>query len=178
MVRGAPLNTASCPGRLESLSTKQWKHGQSQVSFIHTHTHTHARARTHIQIFTDGNKSEHGVGAGIAIFIQSNLVHQLRYTLHNKCSNNQAEQLSIVKALEIIEKSHVNDNIPRRVRVHTNSRITLQSLKNTKHHNYFTKKKNQEESNSTWETQLDSHTRLDKGSRRKLSNQYLQKHAY
>ena len=40
-----------------------------------------------IQIFTDGSKSEHGVGAGIAIFIQSKLAHQLRYKVHNTCSN-------------------------------------------------------------------------------------------
>jgi len=35
-----------------------------------------------IQIYTDGSKSEHGVGAGIAIFIQNKLSHQLRFTLH------------------------------------------------------------------------------------------------
>jgi hypothetical protein len=55
-----------------------------------------------IQIFTDGSKSEYGVGAGIAIFIQSKLACQLRYTIHNRCSNNQAEQLAIFKALETI----------------------------------------------------------------------------
>jgi ribonuclease HI len=43
------------------------------------------------------------VGAGIAIFILSELTHQLRYTVHNRCDNNQAEQLAIVKALETIE---------------------------------------------------------------------------
>jgi ribonuclease HI len=53
-----------------------------------------------IQIFTDGSKSEHGVRAGLTIFIQSKLAHQSRYTLHNRCSNNQAEQLAIVKALD------------------------------------------------------------------------------
>jgi ribonuclease HI len=84
-----------------------------------------------IQIFTDGSKSEHGVGAGIAIFIQNRLEHQLRYTLYNRCSNNQAE-LAIVKALEKLVKIHINDNIPRTVTVHTDSKITLQSLKNTK----------------------------------------------
>jgi hypothetical protein len=31
-----------------------------------------------IQIFTDGSKSEHRVGVGIAIFIQNKLEHQLR----------------------------------------------------------------------------------------------------
>jgi hypothetical protein len=39
-----------------------------------------------IQIFTDGSKSEYGVGVGIVIFIQNKLAHQLRYTLHNRCS--------------------------------------------------------------------------------------------
>jgi hypothetical protein len=37
-----------------------------------------------IQIFTEGSKSEHGVGAGIAIFIQSKLAYQLKYTLHSQ----------------------------------------------------------------------------------------------
>jgi hypothetical protein len=93
-----------------------------------------------IQIFTDGSKSEHGVGAGITIFIQNNLEHQLRYTLYNRCANNQAEQLAIFKALEKLEKIHINDNIPRTVTVHTDSKITLQSLKNTKNHNYLIEK--------------------------------------
>ena len=90
-----------------------------------------------IQIFTDGSKSEYGVGAGIAIFIQSKLAHQLRYTLHNVCSNNQAEQLAIVKALETIGTLHFNDKIPRSATVHTDSRITLQSLQNINNHKYL-----------------------------------------
>ena len=106
------------------------------------HTHTRARAQTHTLThasahYTDGSKSGHGVGAGIAIFIQNELAHQLRYTLHNSCSNNQAEQLAIVKALETIGKLHINDTIPRSATVHTDSRITLQSLQNTNNHNYL-----------------------------------------
>jgi len=101
-----------------------------------------------IQVFTDGSKSEHEVGAGIAIFIQSRLPHQLRYTLHNRYSNNQAEQLAIVKALETLEKSQIDYNIPRTVTVHTDSRITPQSLKNTKK-SQLPHRKNQEERSST-----------------------------
>jgi ribonuclease HI len=77
------------------------------------------------------------VGAGIAIYVQGKLEHHLRYTLQNRCSNNQTEQLAIFKALETIEKSHINDCIPRTTTVHTDSRITLHSLKNTKNHNYL-----------------------------------------
>ena len=90
-----------------------------------------------IQIFTDGSKSEHGVGAGLAVFIQNKLAHQSRYTFHNRCSNNQAEQLATVKALDKLGKLHINDNIPRTATVHTDSRITLQTFKNAKNYNYF-----------------------------------------
>ena len=59
------------------------------------------------------------------------------FTHHNRCSNNQAEQLAIVKALETTEKPQMNEYIPRTVTVHTVSRITHQSLKNTKNHAYL-----------------------------------------
>jgi len=85
-----------------------------------------------IQMFTDGSKNENGVGMGIAIFVQIKLAHQLRFTLHHRCSNNQAEQLAIVKALETKGKSPIDENILRTVTIHTDSRITLQSLKNKK----------------------------------------------
>jgi hypothetical protein len=70
-----------------------------------------------IQIFTYGSKSAQGVGAGIAIFIQNELVLQRRLTLHSNCSNNQAEQLAIVKAITIKEL-HITDNIPREITTH------------------------------------------------------------
>jgi hypothetical protein len=101
---------------------KDWLHP------AHSVTITEQQDGYATQICTDGSKSEHGVGAGIAMFIQSTLAYQLRYTLHNRCSNNQAEQLPIVKAIETIEKSHIDDNIPRTATGNTDSRITLQSL--------------------------------------------------
>jgi hypothetical protein len=53
-----------------------------------------------IQIFTDGNKSEQGVGAGIALFKSGNLINSLKYRLNKRCTSNQAEQLAILRALE------------------------------------------------------------------------------
>ena len=90
-----------------------------------------------IQIFTDGSKSAQGVGAGIAIFIQNELVLQRRLTLHSNCSNNQAEQLAIVKALETIKETRIPENVPREITIHTDSKITLQSLKNPKNHKHL-----------------------------------------
>jgi ribonuclease HI len=53
-----------------------------------------------IQIYTDGSKNEHGVGFGVTMFIGKELKAQLIFKLDNRCSNNQAEQLAIAKALE------------------------------------------------------------------------------
>ena len=56
-----------------------------------------------IHIYTDGSKTERGVGSGIAIFIKNKLTHQIKQKLHNRCSNNQAEQTAILKALHALE---------------------------------------------------------------------------
>jgi ribonuclease HI len=48
----------------------------------------------------EGSKSSSGVESGIAIFVNKHLTLQLMYKLAKQCSNNQAEQLTIVKALE------------------------------------------------------------------------------
>jgi ribonuclease HI len=61
-----------------------------------------------IKIFTDGSKNEHGVGAGTVIYVQNMSTHQMKHKLHDKCSNNQAEQMAIVKALQAIETIKIN----------------------------------------------------------------------
>jgi ribonuclease HI len=90
-----------------------------------------------IQIFTGGIKNENGVGSGTAIHIQNKLTHQMKHKIHDECSNNQAEQMAIVKALQAIETTKINNNIPRAIKIHTDSRINLQSLKNMKNRNHL-----------------------------------------
>jgi hypothetical protein len=64
-----------------------------------------------IQIFTDGSKSEQGVGAGIAIFRSGIHTKSLKNRLNNRCTNNQAEQLAILKALEYTESISTEDKM-------------------------------------------------------------------
>jgi len=90
-----------------------------------------------IHIYTDGSKNEHGVGSGSAIYIQNKLIRQLRHKLHDRCSHNQAEQMAIVKALQEIETIQINKNILKTILIHTDSMITLDSLKNMKNRNYL-----------------------------------------
>jgi hypothetical protein len=52
-----------------------------------------------ILIYTDGSKNEHGVGSGVAIFVQQELAVQLQFRLETRCSNNQAEQLAISRGI-------------------------------------------------------------------------------
>lgn len=86
-------------------------------------------------VYTDGSKSEAGVGAGAVIYLENYPAHQLGFRLYNKCSNNQAEQLAILKALEKIkEYDHIHP-IDKRVAVHTDSNITMDLLRNNIKHN-------------------------------------------
>ena len=52
-----------------------------------------------IQAYTDGSKRDLGVGAGVVIFLDNNIIKTMQYKLNKRCSNNQAEQMAILKAL-------------------------------------------------------------------------------
>ena len=88
-------------------------------------------------LVTYGSKNEHGVGSGVAIFVQQKLAVQLQFRLGIRCSNNQAEQLAILKALEAIETTDIPQNSPRTIDIFTDSRITTDLLKNANNHSYL-----------------------------------------
>jgi hypothetical protein len=48
-----------------------------------------------VQVYTDGSKSEAGVGSGALIFIGQEIAAQIKLKLDSRCSNNQSEQLAI-----------------------------------------------------------------------------------
>ncbi|KAJ4437961.1 hypothetical protein ANN_13900, partial [Periplaneta americana] len=88
-----------------------------------------------VDIYTDGSKGDSGVGSGVAIFIDQELVHQLQYKLHRRCSNNQ-EQYAILKALEQLELLQQLQDVRKSAAIH-NSRITLDSLRNFDNHHHL-----------------------------------------
>jgi len=90
-----------------------------------------------IQIYTDRSRNEQGVGSGMVIFSGKELVTKLKYKLENRCSNNQGEQLAIAKALEALELTDIEENSPRTAAVITDSRISLDSIKNVNNHSYL-----------------------------------------
>jgi len=61
----------------------------------------------------------------------------LKFKLDEKCSNNQAEEIAILKALEAIETLGITENGPRTAAIFTDSRVTRDSLKNINNHNFL-----------------------------------------
>ena len=80
-----------------------------------------------IQIYTDGSRNEQGVGAGVTMFSGNELVTALKYRLDNRRSNNQAEQ----------GKTDSEENSPCTEAIITDSKISLDSIKNVNNHSYL-----------------------------------------
>jgi len=109
------------------MEVKNWTRPAKYVNIIEGQ-----EERTHsIYAYTDGSKNDIGVGSGIAVFSDNSLTTCLKYRLNECCSNNHAEQLAILKALEYLQYMKVGE---KTVLVHTDSKITLQLLKNQRKH--------------------------------------------
>jgi ribonuclease HI len=84
-----------------------------------------------IENYTDGSRSENGVCSGIAIFIVKCLKFQMKYKLAERCSNNQAVQLAIAKALEKMKNLYYLQGNQQFLAIHTDSRISLDAIANS-----------------------------------------------
>jgi ribonuclease HI len=107
------------------MDTKNFIHSAKHITIVKGQDDS-----THyVQAYTDGSKNEEGVGSGIVVFAGGNLKTTLGYRLNELCTNNQAEQMAILKAMENIQQINIEE---KTALVYTDSRITLQLLKNHK----------------------------------------------
>jgi len=83
-----------------------------------------------VTIFTGGSKIGGMVGAAAVIIKYEILLHQSKYKLHERCSNNQAEQVAILKALEQIQNIQLQEDAEKIVVVNTDSKVTIETLQN------------------------------------------------
>ena len=60
-------------------------------------------------------------------YIHNRLTHQIKHKLHNRRSNNQAEQMAIIKALKAIDTIKISNNTPLIIMIHTDSRSPLKT---------------------------------------------------
>jgi len=72
----------------------------------------------------------------VSIYTDKMLVRKCKYKLHDYCSNNQAEQIAILKSLELLPT--LEDHNTRAVAIYTDSKVTLVSLKNSSIHSFLT----------------------------------------
>jgi hypothetical protein len=101
------------------LPAKEWSHPARRSDRMET-----TDLKTHpTEIFTDGSKIGDKVGAGVSIYMDKILVRQYKYRLQNNCSNNQAEEIAILKSLEQLPS--IADQTNRIVAINTDSKVTL-----------------------------------------------------
>ena len=81
------------------------------------------------EVHKDGSKIGDNFEAAI-IFVNGKLVHQLKFKLQGHCSNNQAEQIAILKVLRKLEELQAGHGNDKGVAIYTDSKITLDLLKN------------------------------------------------
>jgi hypothetical protein len=74
---------------------RHWPHPAKVISIKEIGTHEEAT----ISAYTDGSKYQRGVGSGVVIFKGSDKIAGQKLKLGDRCSNNQAEQVAIHKAL-------------------------------------------------------------------------------
>ena len=92
----------------QAVELNQWPHPADFVNI----TETNGSDDQKIQAYTDGSKGERGVGAGVVIFVSNELTVCHKFKLNHRCSNNQAEQIAIRKALDLINYLETADNNP------------------------------------------------------------------
>jgi hypothetical protein len=106
------------------LEERYWPH-PVEIPLIRAPTEI---AHNVINLFTDGSKIARKVGAAADIIKGDIVLHQSKYRRHERCSNNQAEQIVILNALENIQDLQLTDDAEKIVFVNTDSKVTLDSL--------------------------------------------------
>jgi ribonuclease HI len=116
------------------LPVHEWPHPARQVTI----TETNEVTTNPIEIYTDGSKDARTVGAGAAIYHNKQLIMQCKYKLRSYCSNNQAQQTAILKALEQLQEMETPTG--GRAEIYTDSKVTTDSLKNHAIHCFLIEK--------------------------------------
>jgi Ribonuclease HI len=106
------------------LEPSEWQHPPERVLIKEPQEKTDYN----IKIFTDESKTGEKVGAAAVIFQGDNLIQEIKYKLREQCSNNQAEQAAIMKALQELQGNQGLSSGRKVAALYTDSRITLSLL--------------------------------------------------
>jgi len=115
------------------MELQYWQHPADEAKILVADKHKDQI----IHAYTDGSKTLHGVGSGVALFRGTDLTLREKFKLDDRCSNNQAEQLAITKTLDAIGKIDIPQDTPRTATIFTDSRISIDSIRNTRNHSHL-----------------------------------------
>jgi len=79
-----------------TLEVRNWRH-RAEIAIVYEVENGTVYT---VEGYTDGSKIGDSVGAAVVIFFNGRLVNQLKLKLHGHCSNNQPEQIAILKTLK------------------------------------------------------------------------------
>jgi ribonuclease HI len=116
------------------LPVQEWPHPAWQITI----TKTNEATTYPIEIYTDWSKDASTLGAGVAIYHNKQLIMQCKHKLCSYYSNNQAEQTAILKALEQLQEMETPTG--GRAAIYTDSKVTIDSLKNHATHGFLIEK--------------------------------------
>jgi ribonuclease HI len=108
------------------LEVRYWPH-PAEIPLIRAPTEIPHNA---INIFTDGRKIGGKVRAAAVIIKDDIVLHQSKYKLHERCYNNQAEQVAILRALDQIQNLQLAEDSEKIAVVNAESKVTLDTLQN------------------------------------------------
>jgi ribonuclease HI len=77
------------------------------------------------------------VGSGVVIYKGRDIIARQKVNLGKRCSNNQAEQVAIHKALDEIDLLDRDGSNPLTAIIYTDSRVSLDSIHNPENHSYL-----------------------------------------
>jgi hypothetical protein len=139
----------------QDMGVKHWLHPAVKVTTLQDN-----EDNSTTQIFTNGSKSEQGVGAGIAVYRSGTHTKSLKYRLNKKCTNNKAERLAILKSLEYTENIQQTSRSPYTL---TAKRLWTHSKTTTTH---IPHRKNKTESDGVATDRMENPFLLGQGTRR------------
>ena len=103
-----------------------WTHNYSvQVHEFKSNEYKQALTPSEINIFTDGSKTKQGVGAGLAIYKQGQLIKEDSFSLPHNATIFQAEIQAIRQSIRAASKSK-----PKYIKIFSDSQAALQEIDN------------------------------------------------
>jgi len=112
----------------QDVDYRNWPHTAKAISIIETKSLDKAT----IGVYTDRSKYQEGVGSGVVIHMERNIIARQKVNFEKRYTNKQAEQLAIHKALEEFDLLNRDGISPLTAIIYRDSRVSLDLLNNPK----------------------------------------------